>query len=211
MRDYIKLLTNSNANHNFVVAHTTNWSWPKRLIEHKARLNAKPNTRHKTQQSPSWFESGEPYIQIWRYYVVIVIHFIDETYLKVTPLPIYEAPNPYIPQPCHYILVFLHLSNLGRRLPFASQLPPAGTYVVTPTRLLGLPLVLWLTTIKFAMVLHALHKHCHRYGLPSIIGYDSSIHRCLLLETNRLHITVMVLSGFSPTHHNDLPYVNHRL
>ena len=123
-----------------------------------------------------------------RYYVVLVIHFIDETYLKVTPLPIYEVPNPYIPQPCHSILVFLHLSNLGRRLPFASQLPPADTYVVMPTRLLGLPLVLWLTTIKFAMVLHALHKHCHRYGLPSIIGYDSPIHRCLLLETNRLHI-----------------------
>jgi len=37
----------------------------------------------------------------------------------------------------------------------------------------------------------------------------SAIHQCLLLETNRLHITVMVLSIFSPTYHHGLSSINH--
>jgi len=114
-------------------------------------------------------------------------------------------------QPCHFMLVFLHLSNLGCRVPFASPSSPANTYFVTPSPLLGLLSVLRLTTIKSVMVLLTAHKHCRHHGFTSIIGYNSPIHQCLLFKTNYLHITDMVLSGFSKTYRYDLSSINHRL
>jgi len=46
LSSYMVLQRNSNIIHNLAVAPTTKWSWPKRPIRHRARLDSKPDTRH---------------------------------------------------------------------------------------------------------------------------------------------------------------------
>jgi len=111
-----------------------------------------------------------------------------------------------MPQPCYSTLVFLHISNFSCRYSFASPPPLANTRFVTCAGLLGQPPVFKLTTIKSYHGLITLPKHCRHYGLTSITDYDLSIYQCSFLETNRLHITAMVLSGFPPAHRPSLHF-----
>ena len=111
-------------------------------------------------------------------------------------------------QSCHSVLVFLHLLNLGCRLSFASPSPLANAYFVMSFQLLGLLSVLRQPPLNPTMILLALHKHYHRQGLPLINGYDQPIQWCLLLESNHLDLTTMVLSGFWPTYHHGLSSIS---
>ena len=90
--------------------------------------------------------------------------------------------------------------KVGLQTPLVSLSPLTNTCFVTPSWLLEPPLILRQPLSNPVMVLLTLHKHYRHHGFPSIIAYDSPIHWCLLLETNYLQLTAMILSGFSPTH-----------
>ena len=85
---------------------------------------------------------------------------------------------------------FLNLPNMSCKHPFASLWPPTSIHFMTSSRLLGLPPVLKLTTIKSWHSFITLHEHYRGHGFSLSLAIRLSIN-VFSSETNCLHITTM--------------------
>ena len=102
--------------------------------------------------------------------------------------------------------------KLGLHIPLCVTVAITKFFFVTPSRLLGPPLILRLFAIKSCYGLTERTQTLSQlWSSIDHIGYDLLIPRCLLLETNCFQITSIDFSSFSPTHCRGLPSINRRL